>query len=314
VVGIIDSDSSQVIGYGSAGSSDGAAPDGTTIFEIGSITKTFTALLLAQMACSGRLALSTPADSLLPAGVILPGRRGRRIEMRHLATHTSGLPRLPGNLGKQDPFDQTNPYAGYDRTLLYRCVSGSKLRSVPGKAYEYSNLGFGLLGTLLELAAQRNYESQVVDSICDRLGMPNTGIKLNPTQERRFVAGHDGKGREVAHWDFSALAGCGALRSTADDMLRYLAAMIGGAPAGMQPAIDSCLALRYGKGRTRLGLGWHIIEGKGGRLYWHNGGTGGYSSFAGFSRDNRTAVVVLANSAASVDMTAMLIYLSINAR
>src|SRR5208283_4407870 len=122
---------------------DKRALDGDTVFEIGSITKVFTALLLADMAQRGEVALTDPVSKYLPKGVKMPGRNGHAIMLQDLATHTSGLPRLPSNM---KPKDFMNPYADYTPELLYQFLSSYELPRDPGSKWEYSNLGAGLLG------------------------------------------------------------------------------------------------------------------------------------------------------------------------
>jgi len=292
VIGLVQGGVPRVLGYGRLSESQAATPDGDTVFEIGSITKTFTATLLWQEAQAGTLSLDDPIDPYLPKGVRPPRRSGKGITLLQLATHRSGLPRLPGNLA---PKDSSNPYADFSVEDLYDAVDSVELSYDPGERYVYSNLGVGLLGQLLARKNGKSYESLVVERICDPLGMGDTRISLSDDQKRRLAPGHEADGQPAANWDLPALAGAGALRSTANDMLRYLEAQFSDAYQGTQSPRAAA------GGAMRIGLGWHLVPSKGSTIVWHNGGTGGYRSWAGFVKDTRTAVVVLANSSVEVD-------------
>jgi CubicO group peptidase (beta-lactamase class C family) len=209
---------------GGNGASGGAVIDENTLFEIGSITKVFTTTLLADMSLKGEVGLDDPANRFLPDGVRLPNRKGVEITLRHLATHTSGLPRLPGNLGFANLISD-NPYARYGVDDLYACLKRVRLKNVPGRVSRYSNLGAGLLGHVLCLAAGSDYERLVKERICRPLGMADTTIALTAEQQQRMAQGH-AKGKPVSNWDFPTLAGAGALRSTIRDMLKFLHANI----------------------------------------------------------------------------------------
>jgi CubicO group peptidase (beta-lactamase class C family) len=199
---------------------DGPLPDDDTLFEIGSITKVFTATLLAEMSLKGEVGLDDPVNRYLPEPVRLASRGGMEVTLRHLATHTSGLPRLPGNLGWKALFS-SNPYAHYTVDDLYRCLRSCRLRSKPGTEYLYSNLGAGLLGHVLGLAAGAAYEELVLRRICRPLGMDDMAITLSPDQQQRLAQGHAG-GEPAPPWDHPTLPGAGALRSSTRDMLRFL--------------------------------------------------------------------------------------------
>jgi serine-type D-Ala-D-Ala carboxypeptidase/endopeptidase len=274
------------------------AYDGNTLFEIGSITKAFTGILLADMAERGEVRLDQPVRELLPDSVEVP-ERVRPITLKDLATHSSGLPRMPDNFHPADP---ANPYADYSTDQLYAFLNGHTLARDVGKEYEYSNVGVGLLGHALARRAGRTYEALITDRVLAPLGMSSTKISLEPGDSLRLARGHDPQGRMVRNWDAPTLAGAGALRSTANDMMSLLAAGID-PPGGLlgralQQAIRPHFTPDVG---LELGLGWHISSQIDRRVVWHNGGTGGYSSFAGFDPEQGLGVVVLSNQASPVD-------------
>jgi CubicO group peptidase (beta-lactamase class C family) len=294
-IGLLRDGIPHVLGYGRRSKDNAGPPEGDTLFEIGSMTKTFTGTLLWQAARDGTLALDDPIGKFLPKTVHPPVRNGKDITLLHLATHTSGLPRLPANLV---PRDATNPYADYSVPDLYDGLDSLELAHDPGERYEYSNLGMGLLGHLLALRAGKPYEALVLEKICAPLGLPDTRIALSDDQKRRLAPGHAADGSEAPNWDFPALAGAGALRSTAHDLLRYLEAHLDDAYAGMQAPRATL------RGGMKIGLAWHLlpVASKGSTIVWHNGASGGYRCWAGFVRRTRTAVVVLTNSTADVDL------------
>jgi CubicO group peptidase (beta-lactamase class C family) len=298
VVGVIDGAGRRSVSAGTL-SPAGAAPDGNTVFEIGSVTKVFTSALLAEMAQRGDVRLDEPVAKLLPPDVKVP-LRGRPITLADLATHTSGLPRLPSNMA---PKNASNPYADYTVQQMYAFLSGYALARDVGVQYEYSNLGAGLLGHALALRAAASYEDALVRRVLTPLGMTDTRITLIPAMRGRLAAGHNQAGYAVPNWDLPALAGAGALRSTVNDMLTFLQANMKPPATAVGRALAETHTPRHPLGAApgRIGLGWHIRPSSRGDIVWHNGGTGGYHSFIGFDPARGIGVVVLHNSAASID-------------
>ena len=291
VVGILEPGGRRIVSRSPAGP---AEFDGDTVFEIGSITKVFTALLLADMALKGEVALDDPAAKYLPEGATMPSRGGNEITLRQLSLQTSGLPRLPDNMPYGDPDD---PYADYTEEHLLQFLAGHELRRDPGAEYEYSNFGVGLLGYLLARAAGTDYETLVRDRILEPLGMTDSAISLSPDQRRRFAPAFDMYMRPAKPWHISALAGAGGLRSTANDMLRFAAAVLDPA-SSIGPAMQLTLSERRGdEGGPQSALGWMIARAPTGEVAMHGGGTGGFRSFVALQRETGRAVVALTNSA-----------------
>jgi serine-type D-Ala-D-Ala carboxypeptidase/endopeptidase len=222
VFGVVDGDKSEVVAFGKL--DDGEAPDGDTVYEIGSITKTFTAILLAQAVLAGRLTLDTPLAQLLPDFKI-PSRGGKEITLDGLGTHHSGLPREPYNFMPTDP---SNPYVDNDAAKLKAFLAGYELPRDPGASYEYSNLGFGLLGYALAQSKHTSWDALTDEEILKPLSMTTSGTALTDAMRAHLAPGHDGSGTAANNYDFAdAQAGAGAIRSTANDMLRYLKANMG---------------------------------------------------------------------------------------
>jgi len=299
VVGVVDPGGRRVVGYGKLAAADARTPDGDTVFEIGSVTKVFTSLLLADMVARGEVALDDPVSKYLPPEVRMPRRGGREITLQDLATHTSGLPRLPSPFTPKNP---ANPYADYTVDDLYRFLSSHELRRDIGAQYEYSNLGGGLLGHVLARRAGMDYESLVRARITGPLGMNDTRIALTPEMRARLASGHNDRLAPVANWDLPTLAGAGALRSTANDLLKFLAVPLGDPNAPLAKAMAAMLAVRRPTGAATLeiALGWHVAKRGGREIVWHNGGTGGYRSIVAFDPAARAGVVVLSNTFTNV--------------
>ena len=299
VAGIVDSAGTRYVGFGWPTRGSTVPVNDRTLFEIGSVTKVFTALALADMALTGEVGLDDPVQRYLPEAVHVPrSARGAEITLRLLASQRSGLPRMPTNFS---PASGDDPYADYDTTRLFAFLAGASFVHDPGSAYEYSNLGFGLLGVALARRAGTSYEALLRRRILDPLDLSSTMITLGAEARERMATGHDGD-RPVAPWNFGALAGAGALRSCVADLLRLLAAEMGLLETPLhaamlqtqQPQADVSPALK-------IALAWHITTRDSITVIWHNGQTGGFHSFVGFDPVRRRGVVVLANSAENVD-------------
>lgn len=293
VVGLLVDGETVVHGFGRISSENESTPDGQTIYEIGSITKTFTTLLLADSVVRGELELEAKVDEFLPEAARSLSHDGQAVTLLDLATHTSRLPRMPRNFAPADPL---NPYADYSAENLYEFLADYTLRRTPGSNYAYSNLGMGLLGQILSEQAEADYGSLVRQRITKPLALHNTASELDEAQLDKLAPGHDSDLQPVTNWDFLALAGAGALRANADDMLRYLQANLGEFEHPLQTAMELSHKTRrdMGSNMGEIALGWHIQSDSG--FLWHNGGTGGYRSFAAFHPQKQVGVVVLTNS------------------
>jgi CubicO group peptidase (beta-lactamase class C family) len=268
-------------------------PDDRTLYDIGSVTKVFTGLLLAEAVTRGELTLDTALAALLPPDVELPDRAGSRITVRMLATHTSGLPRIPVEI---PPDDYTNPYAAYGEADLWATLRRVKLDFEPGTKASYSNLAVGLLGTLLARRAGLTYPELLAARITGPLGMKDTVVEPDAGQRARRAPGFNAAGQAWPHWEFKALAGAGAVSSTLSDLMRFAAAMLRPAESPLREAIELAwakqeLAASVGPGGS--GLGW-MLAGDG-RTRWHNGMTGGFHAALFVSRELGVATVVLTN-------------------
>jgi serine-type D-Ala-D-Ala carboxypeptidase/endopeptidase len=301
VAGVIDAGGRRVFAHGRSGADHERPLDADSVFEIGSVTKVFTALLLAEMAARGEVALEDPVAMFLPGRVKMPAKGRKRITLLDLATYTSGLPRMPFNF---KPNDKDDPYADYTVERLYDFLSGYTPKFDPGSHYEYANLGFGLLGHALALRAGKSFEDLVVERICEPLGMKSTRITLSPSMRGRLARGHDASLQPVANWSLSTLSGAGGLRSTAGDLFKFLAAVSDPQPDGpLRRAAERLLKTQRptdgaGEGGS-AGLGWFVRTRPDDVIALKGGTTGGYRAFIGFSRWSGKGGVVLSNATGS---------------
>ncbi|MDO3626511.1 serine hydrolase [Mucilaginibacter sp. BT774] len=293
-IGIIKNGVIHTYNYGETATGNGKLPDANSIYEIGSITKTFTATLLAYYANEGKVKLAAPIIKYLPDSVA-SNKALQGITLEMLSNHTSGLPRLPDNFEfhSSDPYD---PYKDYNRQHLYEYLKSCKLNSKPGETYAYSNLAVGLLGTILEQVSGETFEEMVKEVICTPLVMQSTAQHLSYNQKQHFVTVYNEDGKATSPWSFNTLAPCGALRSTVNDLLLYVKANMTKSDTRLSKAFDLAHQVTFNKD-AKLGLAWHIIVANGVEYYFHDGGTYGCNSFMAFNIEKGLAVVVLSNSA-----------------
>ena len=300
VIAVVDAEGLVFSGYGKRDASGIEVPGSETVFEIGSISKVFTAILLADAVRRGEVKYQDEIQSYLPEALKVPRKNGKSIRLEHLSIQNSGLPRMPSNFS---PGDRQNPYVDYDVSRLYEFIETVELERDIGESYEYSNVGVGLLGHLLERASGLSYEELVRQRIASVLEMSDTSITLSDGMRERLAKGHRG-GREVSNWDLSVFAGAGGIRSTALDMVRFIQANLGLLDSPLLASMRETHRARASAGSDsmKIGLGWHIRNPDSDRaIYWHNGGTGGYRCFAGFVQDPPLGVVVLTNSGGKGD-------------
>ncbi len=298
-IGIIKNGQVITYGYGETIKGNAKIPNDDNFFELGSITKTFTAILLAYYVDAGKVKLTDPIIKYLPDSVA-ENPELRSITLLNLVNHTSGLERIPDNLIPHAS-DPLNPYKDYNLKLLYQYLKTCKLKSKPGEQYAYSNLGVGLLGSILEGLSQKLYEEMVREIICKPLGMFSTDQYLNPLLTPRFVQVYNAQGQPTPPWDFDVLAACGALRSTMNDMLTYAKANLHPGTDPLSKAIRLTHYITFTKD-VKIAMAWHIITVNGVDYIFHNGGTNGSSSFLAFNTEKNIAVVVLSNAVESTDV------------
>ncbi len=293
-VGVIDHGKQSVYVAGSTG--NGGPVDARTLFEIGSVTKTFTATTLASMVLAREVRLSDPISPYLPAGVRAPSKDGKQITLLDLAEQRSGLPRLPANM---DP-SADDPYAHYALSDMYAFLSGYALTRDPGAQYEYSNYGIALLGQLLANRARTTYSQLVAHHVLDPLGMTGTTFARTDAPDPTLLAvGHDIAGSTVTTWHMESALPAGGIISNLDDMLKYLRCNMG--QGSLAPACTFAQRPRaQGEPRHEIGLVWNVNAGNG--IISHGGDTVGFHAFVAISPDRQRGVVALSNGPTVTDI------------
>ncbi|MGD0189212.1 MAG: serine hydrolase [Rhizomicrobium sp.] len=297
VVGIAQPGGNRIVAYGTRGLTDKSPVDGNTVFDAGSITKVFTALLLADMVERHEVTLDEQVQTLLPADrVTIPVFQGRQITLADLATHTADLPLRPTNLPSKDP---VNPYAGYTEDQLYAFLSAFKLKQPPGTHYEYSNVGYGLLGVALARHENSDYANLVARRITGPLGMTDTRIVPAETALAREAVPYDKDLKPVPHEDEGVLEAAGSYRSTANDLLKLLDVALGFRRSPLKASLDMMTKVRRPGGMqpsTFIALAWNVYDDDGREIIYKNGSVNGYRAFMGYDVKAHLGIVALANA------------------
>ena len=338
VIGIVDPNGTQFYSIGKVSDANNTTVDQNTIFAIGSNTKVFTTVLLAEMVEDGLIKLNDPIDKYLPPSVTIPQYKGHKITIEDLATHTSGLPEFPSNYcpsfaisNAQSLDDKVQRVRNlmsctknYTIGQLYQGLSNTTITREPGSKYEYSTFGTGLLGHILTLKSNMSsYDELLTERILNVLGMNSTSIYLSDEQKSRLAIGHL-SGQELPLFNISnPLVPGGGLYSSADDLLKFISANIGLIKTKLDSAMQTSHLIRHSTGflipnniavsgkngdiELYIGLGWLITTNLGNEIIWHNGGTiGGYNAFMGFNPATNRGIVVLCNTGvADVDITTL---------
>ncbi|MEO7991193.1 MAG: serine hydrolase domain-containing protein [Chryseolinea sp.] len=305
LVGTIQNGEKTIYSFGEREIGSKEKMTGQSVLEIASLTKTYTALALADMHLKGDLNLDDPIENYLPNTVRIPSYNGKKITLRHLANHTSGFPRFASNADK----DVYNEYKGYTEQKMYDFISNYTLQREPGTEFEYSAVGYGLLGQILSLKNNSNYEAMMMSNVLLPLNMMHTTISFTPDQLKNLVHGHNGN-KSVESWSQymqNIVQGTGALISTLDDQLIYLEANMGITSTPLYDAMKLSHELTFqhsGLYSDGIGLGWNLFTTEGKHIIWKNGANGGYNSFMGFDKETKTGVVILVNSSLNPEIFA----------
>lgn len=293
-IGILKDGKTFFYGYGETAKGNKQIPDEHTLFEIGSLSKTFTSILLADAVNSGKVKLDDPVNKYLPDSIPPLQYEGIPITLKTLANHSSGIPRMPSNFHSSD---NANPYTDYNEADIFSFYKNFKLTRKPGEKYEYSNLAVGTLGIILERVSHEKYETLFINTICKPLHMNETREFLLKDDSARFAKGYTEDGVFSSQWDFKALGAAGCIRSTTTDLLKYAKANLGEAPPKLNKAIQLTHVVTFTEGKTKIGLAWHYIKPGNDEVPFHNGETGGYHSYFAFNPEKKFAVAILSNCA-----------------
>ncbi len=297
-IGIFKDNQTSYYGYGETKKGNNTIPDSETLYEIGSITKTFTALLMIDYLQTNSLSIENPINNFLPSDIPIVQHDGNPIRIKHLLNHTSGLPRLPDDF--ETGMDPNNPYKHYDSSKVYSYLKNFTLQINPGQTWEYSNLGAGLSGIILERQNHKSYEQLLIEKICTPLGLGKTKITLNSADSSNFAFGYNSYGRQVPYWDdMNAFKGAGAIKSNAKDLILYGKTILNHESSVLKTQIDSCLNVTYESNDLQMASGWLNLKFNGNECLFHDGGTGGFNSYIVIDKAKSIVLVILFNNAPS---------------
>jgi len=325
-IGFVDPNGTQFLGYGKLSNSSNSTIDRNTIFGIGSITKVFNTILLADMVNDGIVKLNDPIDKYLPSNVTVPQYKGHKITLEDLATHTSGLPEFPSNYCKYywDNFDKNLTLQfrtdtikcskNYSTDQLYQGLSNTTISREPGSKFQYSSFGSSLLGHILTQKSNMSSWNELVEKrILSVLGMNSTGIDLANEQKSRLAVGHLNN-NELPFGSLNpTIVPSGGLYSTIDDMLKFVSANMGLIKTKIDNAMQESHLIRHyngflGPNNVKLidknngegvytGLGWVINTNYGHEIIWHNGVTAdGYNAIIAFNPTTHKGIVLIASA------------------
>jgi CubicO group peptidase (beta-lactamase class C family) len=314
-VGLIKNSNTEFFNYGVIERDSKLTPNENTVYEIASVSKTFTSILLAILQKEKLLDKDDSVTKYVPELANIPDFK--KITLYHLATHTSGLPNLPTKLIIFNLFALLRPSSAYQelsqftKSDLIRFFSKSKLKTEPGTEWHYSNGTVGLLGHIFELVTNSSYDDLVKSKICDALGMTNTGINLLESHKNLMASGHSYFGKKINHWVAPAIEGAAGLYSTTSDLIKFLETNLGFIDTSISSELKYCHATRFvpklsyfmknmmmpylGIELDEMALGWWVSKQNNQEILFHDGGTAGFSSFIGIEPAKKKGVVLLAN-------------------
>ncbi|MDR1383653.1 MAG: beta-lactamase family protein [Planctomycetaceae bacterium] len=306
VIGIVDGKKCYAKGYGLVSLEKTDVPDVDTIYEIASMSKVFTGVLLGEMVARGELAIDDPLEKFYPKETSLPNFHGNKITLKHLASHCSGIPRLPTDFWETANQTPDNPYLCYSAEKIVRFLNDYQLTAAPGTRYEYSNLGMSIVGVTLERMTGKSYETLVQERIAQPLEMKNIAVTLTDNMRQKLAPPYNAEKKRVSNWDMTGFAAGGGLRTSMRDLIKFAQAnalmLDSFSEFASQPkhplirGISKAAEWQFEdvSHNRRVGLGWHI-EPSG--VLMHNGQTGGYHSFILVDPKSHRAVILLTNTA-----------------
>lgn len=311
-IGVLENGNWTKIGYRLVDNEFVKTKNDDKLFEVGSITKTFTASLIMKLVDEGKMKLSDPIQNYLPVQMAQDSFQNNTITVQHLITHTSGLSSGPSSFTlpylKALIFTPKNPNRNFKAKQYYRYLRKFKLDYVPGQKWEYNNAGYGLLGEFISKSNGISWEESVQENIFTPLGMRDSYFTIDKHNKDSFVVGITAKGKKSKPWEMKFINPAGAIKSTLNDMIIYTSAQLVTSsqkfgffeethdPWNFQIKMPED---KLWKGNA-MGLGWwHNLEDEQNTFIWHAGSSGGYTAFVGFSKSKEKAVVILSNISSS---------------
>ncbi len=298
-IGILKNGKTFFYNYGETKIGNGEIPSSKNLYEIGSITKTFTGFLLAKAVIEKKIALNDPVNKYLPKDIPVIKFGKDTLKIVHLSNHTSGLPPLPDNFGADDLI---NPYKDYDEKKLLAYLRHASLSRKPGEKLEYCNLGVGLLGYILQQVNKMPFEKMITELICSKAGMTDTRQFLLKKDSALFMQGYNENILLQSQWDFKVLCSAGCLRSNTVDMLKYAQFNLPVNNGTLLNEIELSHQVTFKDEQQQIALNWFIQNWGWGPLLFHGGATGGYRSLLAINPKTKNAVIVLSNTAVSNDI------------
>jgi CubicO group peptidase (beta-lactamase class C family) len=301
-IGIANGNTSETYYYGETKKETNTLPNDKSLYEIGSITKTFTAILLSHAVNEKKITLNDDIRKYLPGNYPDLQFKNEPIRIVHLANHTSGLPGLPLDFNTSSGYDASNPYLHYSKEMIYGYLKTFRPDTVAGARSQYSNFAFAILGTILENVYHKSLEDLIKQTITGPLKMNNTNFDVPENEKNLLTTGYsEESGKAVSYWQFGAFRAAGGLKSNMQDMMIYLRANMNNLN------VDFSMSHKETDRQADFsrGLAWMIEPFKGNTNIWHNGGTGGFRTWCGYLKDKKLGVVILSNSSADVDDIAL---------
>jgi CubicO group peptidase (beta-lactamase class C family) len=295
VIGVCVNGKTNYFTFGETKKGNTLKPDSSSIFEIGSITKTFTGSLLADAVLNNKIKLTDAISKYVPKNIVTT-KNGKAATIVQLANHTAGFYRVTEDLFNAPKTEETNPYKFIDRKYFYSVLSKTDLEFEPGKKSSYSNMGVALLGCLLEDVNKKTYNQLLTEKICATLKMNSTFLKVPKNYLAKRVQGYTSEGKETSYWDFDCIAPTGGIKSNAVDMIQYLNAQYLSKNMLSNAAILTQKETYKINAKQSIGLNWFIQKVHAKDVYNHNGGTGGFASYAAFEKTKKLSVIVLINN------------------
>lgn len=292
VVALVDASGARVVAYGHARRGNDEVVTGDSVFEVGSVTKVFTSLLLADMVEKGEVKLHDPIALYVPKSVKSP--RAQDITLLHLSRHTAGLPSWPGNMRSADPVHYAD---GYTNAALFDFLNGYKTRRTVGTHHSYSNYAVALLGEVLALRAGTDFESALRNRVFEPLGMTSTGFALTSELRGAHALGHTARGKPLPLGNVRGMLGSGALHSSANDLVKFVEAHLGLRESSLAAAMRATHSTDadHQLPDLHMGLGWFQVRLGDTRITWHGGATSGFRAYVGLDLEGQRGVVALAN-------------------
>lgn len=305
-IGIFSKNESHFYNYGTMKREETAITTQQTIYEIGSLSKVFCGILLAQAILEKKVNADDDVRKFLPLGNYSNLEiNGTPVRLIHLANHSSGLPRIPDDIELQQNYNPLDPYHNYNREMVFNFLKKVELNSQPGTLHDYSNIGMALLGIILEKVYNKSFEELVAEKIASPLQLNKTYITKNTGQSAYLAGAYNSEGNVTPYWNMNDMAAAGGIKSSTFDLLKLLTATMSEVNSNIPGPLSLAAKPTFTNGNT-IGMGWHIIKTKqGNTLTWHNGGTFGFSGFMGFVKEKNCAVVILSNSGNMVDFIAL---------